>query len=100
MASGKKTNGAVTNQFEPSRETPHVLKLSKQRFRRSSLDAFAEDFSNLQEVAADDVLTGRLPEMRHNSAQKAYSGILHMIDIQMRARKMGISGRSAKLLKP
>lgn len=74
-----------------------VRHLTRKKFRRTSIDAFSEDFCNVLETAADDVVNGRLDPMIHNSMQRAYSNMLQMMDLQYRIRKNPLN---SKMLKP
>lgn len=98
MGKTKKVNGVVTHRIKGG-DSPKVAALTAKRFSRTSLDAFAEDFSTVAEVGADDVVNGRLTPAVWNSATRGYSNMLHMIDIQMRARTMGMVSAKLKLLR-
>ena len=98
MARSPKGNGAVVG--SNGKGQAQVLKLSSRRFSRASFDAFAHDFCTLAEVAADDVYHGRISVQLNNSARGQYSNILRMIDLQMRARKMGLVKPKNKFLNP
>ena len=84
----RKTKKAAASAVEVVRGVSRVKALSRKRFRRSSIDAFSEDFTTLTEVAAEDVYNGRLSAATNNSAMRSYANMLHMLDIQMRVRTM------------
>ena len=96
MAKGKSENGSSPKGVQ---NAPKVRMLTSKRFRRDSIDHFAEDFCSIHEVGADDVAHNRLDPSIWNSMRGSYSNMLRMIDVQIRVRRMGIVPIKKRLLK-
>lgn len=84
MARNSQENGVVASQSPAS-----VKQLTRARFRRTTLDAFAEDFSAVLEAGADDVVNGRLSPAEWNAVTRSYALMIQMMDLQMRAKAYG-----------